>query len=283
MVCSKPAQLSVMPLSAEAYAKGRRASWSHVDNPARNSAFDEHLRKVDTCDPCFYGRFTVKMDCYGRKYGAGALIICTTGGQIELGFVTRKCNGATTLCGALGMTNGSEDRQAIHNQPVVVVMGAHLVASAAAADAVAHGFAKPGCFFEPITEECLNVGSEEELYALATKIATCGFAVRADDGPVMIFFASAPVGTVARRPLRLSGGAHPLESKEPGRWGSFIRVGLPGGVALAPHVAAGIKEVGERMTIYNNTLVALVGPVTNFPSQRPQFLEMVSSPGPPYF
>ena len=26
-------------------------------------------------------------------------------------------------------------------------------------------------------------------------------------------------------------------------------------MGLAPHVAAGIKEVGERMTIYNNTLV----------------------------
>ena len=103
----EPLDVLVAPTTAvEVYHKSDRASWSHLEQPARNQWFDETLRKKDTFTPNLFGCFAVKMNPYLKSAGAIALTMCLEPGQLLLCWPKKgsSTNGEGKLCEGLGIS-----------------------------------------------------------------------------------------------------------------------------------------------------------------------------------
>ena len=134
----------------------------------------------------------------------------------------------------------------IHNAPIDTFAGStpearQQLEEKAAAAAVKVGFGHEGLALTTVTKnDLLAVNTPDKLDAWALAFATLGFVAAANGGIVLLMANDSKfvVGSVNREARKLGSASHPLESREPAKWGRFVNYGTPGVEDVGPTAAA---------------------------------------------
>ena len=226
---------SLAPLyGVEVYPLADRVSWSHPENKYKGQPFAEGINKGDTTSPRYYGKILAKQNKYDtNNRGAASLILCTPGAQFEYGMPhgSTQSNGSTLLCAAVGLISQA-DRLAVH-ETALPTLRDEQAESEGTSLALAAGYIKEGAYLTSFLQSDIPSSTARDVVMeLGENMCARGFIHRSSiDGSISILMATScddVVGSVHRRPRMLGTKPHGLESYDPTRWGSFVRVGAPG-------------------------------------------------------